>query len=280
MSASKSNSRRPGRLALRVLLVLFVIAAAVLLAFGLLIRSRSAALAKGAAFSFDYQVTSTAAEPSLTYYPLESLGGLTGTLSGQSHGSDLYLAWYAAGKEEAFTDLYVQNGKVLLNIRQIYRTFLSGLAAKYPLIGSLIPDWTLGDYISQDQLALLLGTEPTVSEMEDYSVSAFSLFSMQRVHPDNAMEGYLYFIPKESQGGAVITIGFPIQSIWAEFFRCHVLVDIPSQGLHLELTGKALPGEYDIQLPASVMKDEDINALAELIQAVRSLAALVAEMAG
>lgn len=280
MSSSKSNSRRPGRLALRVLLVLFVIAAVVLLAFGLLIRSRSGALAKGAAFSFDYQVTSTAAEPSLTYSTLESLGGLTGTLSGQSSGSDLYLAWYAAGKEEPFTDLYVQDGKVLLNIRQIYRTFLSGLNAKYPLVGSLIPDWTLGDYISQDQLALLLGTEPTVSEMENYSVSAFSLFSMQRVHPDNAMEGYLYFTPKESQGDAVITIGFPLQSIWTEFFRCHVLVDIPSQGLHLELTGKALPGEYDIQLPASVMKDEDINALAELIQAVRSLVALVTEMAG
>lgn len=280
MSSSKSNSRRPGRLALRVLLVLFVIAAVVLLAFGLLIRSRSGALAKGAAFSFDYQVTSTAAEPSLTYTTLESLGGLTGTLSGQSSGSDLYLAWYAAGKEEPFTDLYVQDGKVLLNIRQIYRTFLSGLNAKYPLVGSLIPDWTLGDYISQDQLALLLGTEPTVSEMENYSVSAFSLFSMQRVHPDNAMEGYLYFTPKESQGDAVITIGFPLQSIWTEFFRCHVLVDIPSQGLHLELTGKALPGEYDIQLPASVMKDEDINALAELIQAVRSLVALVTEMAG
>lgn len=280
MSSSKSNSRRPGRLALRVLLVLFVIAAVVLLAFGLLIRSRSGALAKGAAFSFDYQVTSTAAEPSLTYTTLESLGGLTGTLSGQSSGSDLYLAWYAAGKEEPFTDLYVQDGKVLLNIRQIYRTFLSGLNAKYPLVGSLIPDWTLGDYISQDQLALLLGTEPTVSEMENYSVSAFSLFSMQRVHPDNAMEGYLYFTPKGSQGDAVITIGFPLQSIWTEFFRCHVLVDIPSQGLHLELTGKALPGEYDIQLPASVMKDEDINALAELIQAVRSLVALVTEMAG
>lgn len=276
---SRSHPRRSPSLAVRAGLVLLAAAAVALLALFLAIRSRTGALQKGSAFSFDYRVSSTAAEPSLAYSTLEALGGLTGTVQGQSSGSDLYLAWYADGKEEPFTDLYCKDGKVLLNIRQMYRTFLSGLTAQYPLAG-LIPDWTLGDYISQDQLAILTGRQPAVSEMENFSMSAFALFSLKRVHPDNGLEGYLYFTPKQTQGDAVVTIGFPVQSLWTEFFRCQILVDLPSQGLHLELTGKALPGDYDIQLPDSVMKDEDIAALSEIIQAVRSLAALVSQMVG
>lgn len=280
MSQSRSNARRPAKLAIRVGIALLAVIVLAVLAFCLVVRSRAGALQKGSAFSFDYQVTSTAEEPSLAYSTLEALGGLSGRLDGQSSGSSLSLSWYADGKEEPFTDIYLKDGKVLLNIHQIYRTFLSGLSAKYPLIGSLIPDWTLGDYISQDQLATLMGRQPAVSEMENYSVSAFSPFSLERVHPENALDGYLYFTPKQTQGDAVVTIGFPIQSLWTEFFRCQVLIDVPSQGLHLELTGKALPGDYDIQLPDSVMKDEDIAALSEIIQAVRSLVKLVSEMAG
>ena len=174
----------------------------------------------------------------------------------------------------------LEDGTVLLNIQQIYRTFLSGLSAKYPLIGSLIPDWTLGDYITQDQLAVLMGSQPAVSEMENYSVSAFSPSDLQQVHPQDGIEGYLYFTPRQSLGDAEVVIGFPIQSLWTEFFRCQILVDLPAQGLHLELTGKALPGTYDIQLPDSVMQDDDINALSEIIQAVRSIAQLVGQMVG
>ena len=76
------------------------------------------------------------------------------------------------------------------------------------------------------------------------------------------------------------TIGFPLRSLWSEFFHCHVLVELPGQGLRFELTGRALPGEYDIQAPASVMRDEDIDALATIFEAVRSLLAFVQELAG
>lgn len=276
MSTSKSTSRRPARWAVRVILVLLLIAAGFLLTLFFWVRSKTAALQKGAAFSFDYQVTSTA-EPSFAYSTLEALDGLSGTLSGQSNGDDLHLALYAAGKEEPFTQLYVKEGQVLLNVRQIYRTFLSGLTAQYPVIGAMIPDWGFGDYITQNQLARLLGARPAVSEMETYSVSGFSPRDMRRVQPADGLEGYLYFTPKESQGNAVVTIGFPLQSLWTEFFRCHILVDVPSQNLHFELTGKALAGEYEILLPDSVMRDEDISALSELLQAVRSLAALASE---
>ena len=288
MSASPTRrSRWPLRLAAVVL------AAALLVLAGLYItaRRRADALLRGAAFVFDYTVTSTAPEPSLAYSTLEALDAVEGSIAGQSSGDDLQIAWYALpaaafqseqapGSEEAFTDLVAADGQVYLNVRQIYRTFLSGLNARYPIAASLIPDWGLGDYITQTQLARLLGAEPAAAGLAGYSVSAFSPGQLKRAEPADGLDGYLYFTPKQPLEGAEVTVGFPLRSLWADFFTCHVLVDLPAQGLHFELTGRALPYENAIAAPASVMRDEDIAALADIFAAVRSLAALVQELVG
>lgn len=155
MSTSRSSSR-PGRAALRAVLALLAVLALALLGLYAFIRARAGALQAGAAFTFDYTVTSTASEPSLAYSTLRSLDALTGSVAGQSSGDSLYLAWYntpasafqseqAPGPDQAFTDLYVKDGQVYLNVRQIYRTLLSGLTAQYPAVSALIPDWGLGD---------------------------------------------------------------------------------------------------------------------------------------
>ena len=115
--------------------------------------------------------------------------------------------------------------------------------------------------------------------MEQYSAAAFAPGQMQRVRPEGALDGYLYFAPQDT-GSAEIVIGFPPRSLFAEFFTCHVLVDLPGQGLHFELTGRALPGDYDIEAPASVMQDGDIDALAAIFDAVRSILAFVRQLSG
>ena len=282
MLTSKSTAGAAVSSALRAVLGLVLAAAVLLGGFGLLLHSRIDALRRGSAFHFDYTVTSTSAQPSATWSLLEALGATTGTLSGQNSGSDLTLSWYAPGKEEPYTQLVLADGQVYLDVRQIYRTFLSGLHAQYPAIASLIPDWGLGDYITGSQMATLLGQEPAMNGLEQYQSGAFALAALEPAHPDQGLDGYFYFTLKEPLGGIGITVGFPPSSLWSAlwgvFFRCHVLVDIPSQGLRLELTGKALPGEYAIQTPASVMRDEDIAALAELIQTVRSIADFVKQL--
>src|SRR5699024_7997390 len=290
MSTSRSSSR-PGRAALRAVLALLVVLALALLGLYAFIRARAGALQAGAAFTFDYTVTSTASEPSLAYSTLRSLDALTGSVAGQSSGDSLYLAWYntpasafqseqAPGPDQAFTDLYVKDGQVYLNVRQIYRTLLSGLTAQYPAASALIPDWRRGAYITQAQLARLLNSQPAVAAAGGYSAAAFAPGQMQRAYAEGALDGYLYLTPKQETGDVHITLGFPLRSLWSEFFHCHVLVELPGQGLRFELTGRALPGEYDIQAPASVMRDEDIDALAAIFEAVRSLLAFVQELAG
>ena len=154
------------------------------------------------------------------------------------------------------------------------------LAARYPVASALLPDWTLGDYITQDQLARLLGAEPAVSGAGQYSAAAFAPGQMERVQPEQALDGYLYFTPRQDTGDAEIVVGFPLRSLWGEYFDCHVLVDLPGQGLHFALTGSAQAGDSAVAAPASVMRDEDIDALAALFEAVRSLLAFVQELAG
>ncbi len=281
MITGRSSAHRPARLVFRTLLILLVLAAVALLGLHSLVRRRSAALQAGSSFSFSYQVTSTTAEPSLAYSTLASLDALTGTITGQSSGSDLHLVWYGAGsgQDESFTDIYIKDGEVLLNIRRLYDTYINRLIAQYPLISPLVPGWGLGDYISQTKLARLLGQESALAEMGHFSVSTFSLQDMQRATPENALNGYFYFTPKQTYGDASVTIGFPLCSIWGESFDCHVLVDSPSQGLQIELIGIALPGSHDIELPTSLMQNKDIAALADIAQAIRAIAAFIREMA-
>lgn len=268
--------------ALTVLVALLVAAALALLAAWAFLRGRVEALTAGAAFGFDYTVTSTAPEASLAWRTLDALGALSGSVTGQTHGDDVAVSLYTPGAEDAspYTELYVVDGQVYLNVRQLYRTFLSQLTAQYPAVAPLIPDWGLGEYVTQDQLALLLGAEPAVGEMQNYSVSVFDPRRMRRVQPEGAIEGYLYFTPEQDTGDAVLTVGFPLHSLWSDFFYCHVLVELPGQGLRFSLTGKALAGDYAIAAPASVMRDEDIAALADLFNAVRAIADFVRELAG
>ena len=285
---SASPSRRRARPVLTAALVVLALAAAAALAFLVPAWNRIQALQKGAAFVFGYTAEGAG---SAAYGTLEALGALEGSIAGVSSGDNLYLSWYdvgaeafsseqAPGPDEAFTDLYVVDRQVYLNVKQIYRSFRAGLTEQYPLAGSLLPDWALGDYVTGAQLARLLGAAPASAGLEEYSISAFAPGQMERVQPAGAREGYLYFTPKQPMGGAEVVVGFPLRSLWADFFYCHVLVEIPNQGLRFELDGKALPYESAIDAPPSVMLDEDIDALADIFEAARTIMAFVREITG
>ena len=116
MSHSPSAFPRPAKLAIRVGLVLLAIAAVFLLDSEIA-RPGRGPCRKGPPFPLNTR--SLPQRQSLCC--LQDPGSHErpdGTLSGQSSGSDLYLALYAAGQEEPFTDIYVQDSTVLLNVRR------------------------------------------------------------------------------------------------------------------------------------------------------------------
>ena len=167
MAASKKK-RTGARAAVVVVLCLVlvcVVAAAV--ALGLVSR-RVKSFAGGASFSLDYQITSTAAEEPALYKVLAQFGGTSGRVDGQYTPEALQLELYpqASGSSQPLTRLYISKDETLYDAGQLYRTLRSSITDNYPLAGVLIPEWNMGSYISQTQLASLLGVDDTATSLQ------------------------------------------------------------------------------------------------------------------
>ena len=116
-------------------------------------------LCRRSSFSLDYQITSTAAEEPALYKVLAQFGGTSGRVDGQYTPEALQLELYpqASGSSQPLTRLYISKDETLYDAGQLYRTLRSSITDNYPLAGMLIPEWNMGSYISQTQLASLLG---------------------------------------------------------------------------------------------------------------------------
>lgn len=165
MASSRKKKRGAGRVVLILILCLALIAViAVTVGYSLVAR-RVKALQAGAAFTFDYEATSTADSPAL-YTILQKTGSTKGTVSGLYAPDALQLSITAPGAvipADPLTRVYVSGSETLYDVGQLYKNIRSSITGSYPLASFLMPDWTLGNYISQAQLASLLGvgTEAT-----------------------------------------------------------------------------------------------------------------------
>ena len=72
----------------------------------------------------------------------------------------MQLALYPTGtstvNDAPLTRMYISEEETLYDAGQLYNKLRSTVVAEYPLASLLLPGWSLGSYISQDQLATLL----------------------------------------------------------------------------------------------------------------------------
>ncbi len=262
---SKKSVRSFGPLR-AVLLILLVLAVVLLGLYGFL-RYRMNRLAEGAAFRLEYTVQSTADTPTSAYNTFQTMKGLTGTVEGQSQTDRFTARLYAQGQTEAFLEVYSGQGETLVNIGRLYRYYVAGLAQEYPLLASLIPDWGLGDYISQQQLARFF----------DQEAAPQAGFTAQELVPfsyDAGRSGYLYFAPEGAdEENPSLLIGISAASLFSDPVEVHVLLNDAADGLRFELSGTVTAQEVSIPAPASRMADEDADALRAVWQALRDLLA-------
>ena len=260
MAASKKK-RTGARAAVVVVLCLVlvcVVAAAV--ALGLVSR-RVKSFAGGASFSLDYQITSTAAEEPALYKVLAQFGGTSGRVDGQYTPEALQLELYpqASGSSQPLTRLYISKDETLYDAGQLYRTLRS--------------------YISQTQLASLLGVDDTATSLQSMSDFQLDLKKIKKVQPENAKEGYLYFRLETDDTAAdspVLTLGVEKSGLLrAASPAVHILLDIPAHGIHTELTGTVTPAAPTLTAPTSRMQDSDIASLVQLRQTVESVVQFV-----
>ena len=276
MASSRKKARR-GRAAGVVVLCLLLVCAVALGTVYLLLNRKVTALQKGAQFSFSYEVTSDTDAPPALYNVLEQVGALQGEVSGLYAPSRLQLSLaLQSTPAEPITHLYIDETETLYDVGQLYNTVRRSLSDAYPIAGMLLPDWTLGDYISQTQIAQALGVELQTVELQDMAGFTLSLTALKKVQPENAKEGYLYvMLPGSEENAPQLILGLPWDSLFAEETPLHVLLAIPKHGVHIQLTGSLCAQETAVVAPSSRMKDEDIATFAQIRQTVEELLRIV-----
>ena len=165
---ASSHKKRTGlRAALIVLLCLVLVCAVAATVLYSLVSRKIKAFQSGASFALDYTITSTEAEPPALYALLDKFGGTTGSLTGQYTPRAVQLALYPTGtstvNDAPLTRVYISEEETLYDAGQLYNKLRSTVVAEYPLASLLLPGWSLGSYISQDQLAALLGVDPAAN---------------------------------------------------------------------------------------------------------------------
>ncbi len=280
---TSSHKKRTGvRIALVVLLCcLLACIVGVAMIIGLAGR-RVKALQAGASFRFDYQLTSTTEDPPSLYRLLDRFGGTTGRVEGQYSPTGIQLnlsSDTAVIPASPLSRVYIGPEETLFDVGQLYRNIRMAVVDQYPLSSLLLPDWTLGSYLSQEQLASVLGVESDTVALQDMTGFSLDLKTLRLVQPKNARDGYLYFRLQNDSGdpnAPVLVCGVAKKGLLtSDTHPAHLLLDIPEHGVHMELTGTVTAAKTVLSAPTSRMSDEDIATLVKLRETIESVVQFV-----
>lgn len=274
--ASSRKKRRGLSIAVIVVLCLLLIAVVAAAVGYSLVARRVKALQAGASFTLDYEITPTADSPAL-YGILQQAGATSGTVTGQYAPDALQLS-IAAKKAvipaDPLTRVYVSSDETLYDVGQLYRNVRTSITDAYPLAGLLIPDWSMGSYISQSQLASLLGVGTEATSLQDVTEFQLDAKGLQRVQPESARDGYLYFQLNTGSAGAdapVLVVGFQKDKFFDDAIPVELQLTIPAHDVTIRLSGTVSARTVTLTEPTSRMKDDDIQTLVQIRETIQSV---------
>lgn len=272
--ASSRKKKHGAPIVLVVILCLVLIAAVAAAAVYGLCARRLKALQAGGSFSLEYQITPTDDSPAL-YTILQQTGATHGTVAGSYQPETLQLtisADRAVIPASPLTRVWISDDETLYDVGQLYRNIRSSITNAYPLAGLLIPDWSMGSYISQSQLAAVLGVDTSATSLQDVTEFRLEPKRLEQVQPENAKEGYLYF--HTAAGGSdapELVIGFEKDRFFDDDIPVEIQLSIPEHGVQIQLTGTVRAGAAALTAPSSRMKDEDIQTLVQIRETIQSV---------
>ena len=273
-----ASSKKRSRAVVIVLLCLAAVCAVAVLTLSGLVKRKLNALQQGASFRLNYSVAvqDGGSHPAL-YSILEQAGATSGTVDGLSSPGQLQLSLTAAGGTQPFTRVYVDQNETLFDAAQLYETLRQSVVSRYPLASSLLPDWTLGDYISQSQLASMLGVQDTQVALQDMTGFTLDLRGKKRVRSDRDTQGFTYYqLSAEGADAPVLVLGFPLKSLlFEETLPVDIRLEIPAHGVSIDLNGTVTPSLNTLMVPSSRIADSDIASFVQLRQTLQQIAQLI-----
>ena len=134
----------------------------------------------------------------------------------------------------------------------------------------VLPGWSMGSYISQSQLASLLGVELSAVELQDMTSLSLTLGALQKVSPAGALDGYTYYQLPAGESGLSCIVGLPLKTLFAKETPLHSLLTIPEHEVTIALNGTVTAAETAVVAPSSRMTDADVQRFVELRKALES----------
>lgn len=267
---SSHKKRRAGLTVAVCLLLICLVAAGTFFA---LLHFRLKKLQSGATFEFDYTITAVSeTDAPVLYSILQSADGTQGRVTGQYAPQKLQVNFYQQEQSQPFTRLYIDQDETLYDLGQLYTYLRSILVESYPLSDLILPEWGLGDYISQTQMAAVLGADLQNVELQDMTGFTLALAAMKKAHPANAVEGYTYYsLSSGEENSPELILGLPLGEFFHKSIPMHILLSIPDHGVTVDLFGTLSPAETAVIAPDSRMRDEDINTVVQIREAVQSI---------
>ena len=175
---------------------------------------------------------------------------------------------------DPLTRVYVSSDETLYDVGQLYRNVRTSITDAYPLAGLLIPDWSLGSYISQSQLASLLGVGTEATSLQDVTEFQLDAKGLQRVQPESARDGYLYFQLNTGSAGTdapVLVVGFQKDKFFDDAIPVELQLTIPAHDVTIRLSGTVSARTVSLTAPTSRMKDDDIQTLVQIRETIQSI---------
>lgn len=156
-----SPKKRVNPLFVALAVVLVAVVAAVGVVFFQL-HSKISALQTGASFTFRYEIAPNSPDKPPLLNILERVNASSGSVSGQYAPGKLQLSLYQLNEDDSvktspFTRVYIDSEETLFDIGQLYTVLRQAVTDKLSLASVLLPEWSLGDYISQTQAARRTG---------------------------------------------------------------------------------------------------------------------------
>ena len=190
----------------------------------------------------------------------------------------MQLALYPTGtstvNDAPLTRMYISEEETLYDAGQLYNKLRSTVVAEYPLASLLLPRWSLGSYISQSQLASLLGVGTEATSLQDVTEFQLDAKGLQRVQPESARDGYLYFQLNTGSAGAdapVLVVGFQKDKFFDDAIPVELQLTIPAHDVTIRLSGTVSARTVSLTAPTSRMKDDDIQTLVQIRETIQSV---------
>ena len=144
-------------------------------------------------------------------------------------------------------------------------------------MGAFLPEWSLPNYITQAQLAKILGVPNTqvaiTGDVRLYPDPQPPVYRPPRL----CQKGYIYYqFPSEGEDAAVLVVGLPLKSLlFDDTIPVDVHVEIPAHGVNAALSGTLKAGVNSLSAPVSVISDSDIDSIVQLRERLEQFADLI-----